>query len=104
MANNIFSDIPPNFPKEIIETLVDSPNVKIERIVSKGDKSPEDFWYEQEKNEFVIVLKGEGRILFENGEEISLTPGEYINIQAMKKHRVTFTKEDEETVWLVVFY
>ncbi|MFA7083656.1 MAG: hypothetical protein WC141_03865 [Arcobacteraceae bacterium] len=32
--------------------------IRIEKIVSNGQKSPDDFWYEQEESEFVLVLKG----------------------------------------------
>ena len=34
---------------------------KIERIVSRGHASPEDFWYDQEENEWVMVVKGTAR-------------------------------------------
>ena len=56
--NNFFSDIPQNLPEELFETIVQSDNVTIERIVSDGHTSPQGFWYDQDQNEFVIVLKG----------------------------------------------
>lgn len=104
MRGNLLAAIPSEIPEEIIQPILSSDTLKIERIISKGQKSPEDFWYEEEQNEFVIVLKGEGSILFEEGEEVTLFPGDYLNIPAMKKHKVSYTKEDEETVWLAVFY
>ncbi len=90
-AKNIFSDIPDNFPDEIIETLVSSENVRVEKIISKGHPSPENFWYDQEENEWVVLLKGNAKLLFEEGKLINLTAGDYINIPAHTKHRVSWT-------------
>ena len=102
--NNLFSDIPKNISEEIFETLIKSEHVKIERIVSKGQKSPENFWYDQDQNEWVIVLKGSASIGFENGNITELQQGDYINIPAHKKHRVEKTDQTTETIWLAVFY
>ena len=56
-------------------------------------------------NEWVIVLKGEAKLLFENNDEpIHLKPGDFVNIPAHRKHRVEWTTPDEPTVWLAVFY
>jgi len=68
-----------------------SENVRIERIVSLGHTSPESGWYNQEENEWVIVLEGSGTILFENGIERVLNKGDYLNIPAHTKHKVTRT-------------
>lgn len=45
-ANNIHSGIPNNIPEELFETLINSKNIKIERIVSKGHKTPKGQWYD----------------------------------------------------------
>ncbi len=63
--NNIFSDIPEDIPDEIFETMISSEKILIERIISRGQVSAEGFWYDQEKNEWVILLKGSARIRFE---------------------------------------
>ncbi len=101
--NNIYDEIPLNLTKEIFETLIEDKNVKIERIVSEGNSSPEDFWYDQEKNEWVIILKGEAVLLFED-KEIHLKTGDYIEIPAHKKHKVKWTKQNEKTIWLAVHF
>jgi cupin 2 domain-containing protein len=102
---NLLQGIPANLPAEIIETLVTSNDVRIERIVSKGHHSPPDFWYDQSENEWVLVVKGEAKLHFEtNNEIIHLTAGMHVNIPAHQKHRVEWTKENEETIWLAVFY
>ncbi len=101
---NLFNSIPDDISEEIFSELAQSKNVRIERIISKGHSTPEAGWYDQEENEWVVVLKGEAIISFENDREVNLTPGEYINIPAHKKHRVTWTKPDTETIWLAVHY
>ena len=77
--------------------------IKVEKIVSNGQTSPENFWYEQEKSEFVLLLEGFAILEFENREE-ELKKGDCLNIQAYEKHRVKFTSLDEPTVWFAVFY
>ncbi len=104
-VKNIFSDIPEQTPKEILETVIKSDQVKIERIISRGQATTEGDWYDQEKSEWVLVLKGNAGLLFEGGKEIIIMKtGDYINIPAHKKHRVEWTDPDEETIWLAVHY
>ena len=102
---NLFSNIPGHIPEEIFESLVDSRTVRIERIISQGQSSRTDFWYDQDTNEWVIVLKGRARLIFE-GESVplELEPGSYLNIPAHARHRVEWTDPDEKTVWLAVYY
>lgn len=102
--NNIFDFIPDRLDVESFDVLASDENVKIERIVSRGHASPESGWYDQEQNEWVIVLKGEAIIAFEDETEVNLKPGDYLNIPAHTKHKVSWTKPDEDTVWLAVHY
>lgn len=90
--------------QELFDDLLKDQNVRIERIVSKGHVSPEDGWYDQEKNEWVIVLEGSGKILFEDGKEVILKKGDYLNIPCRTRHRVTWTDPDNVTVWLAIHY
>ena len=62
---NLFSEISGDMPDEIFEEIVTCEQVKIERIVSKGHASPDNFWYDQEKNEWVMVVKGRAVLVFE---------------------------------------
>ena len=102
---NLFQDLQNNLPEELIETVIENNHVRIERIVSTGQTSPSDFWYDQEEAEWVIVLKGEAKILFEGEENpLHLKSGDHINIPAHKKHRVEWTSTEEPTIWLAVFY
>ncbi|MGH8427200.1 MAG: cupin domain-containing protein [Gammaproteobacteria bacterium] len=79
--------------------------VKIERIVSKGQRSEPGFWYDQEQNEWVVLIRGEAELRFEDGNRsVRLTAGMHVNIPAHTRHRVEWTKQDEVTIWLAVFY
>jgi len=102
--NNIFAALPENLTAEVFEKLVDSDNVSIERIVSKGHTSPESDWYDQDNNEWVMMLKGEAKLVFENEPELYLKAGAYINIPAHTRHRVSWTAPNQETIWLAVHY
>ena len=101
---NIYKQIPENLGEEVFEVLEQSRAVKIERIISKGHKSPDTGWYDQEQNEWVLVLKGNASICFENETVIELNVGDYINIPAHRKHRVISTSAITETVWLAIHY
>jgi cupin 2 domain-containing protein len=100
---NVFENIPPNLPDELFATLLDADGVRVERIVSHGHASPDGFWYDQDRHEWVMVLKGAARLRFED-EAIELRPGDCVNIPAHRKHRVEWTTPDEPTVWLAVHY
>lgn len=100
-AQNIFCDIPEKIEQELFERLVTGHSVTIERIVSKGQESP---WFDQDRNEWVMVLKGNAILLFENQTSIQLSVGDFINIPAHSKHKVAWTPPDIETIWLAVHY
>ena len=88
-----------------MEDLVDDGSVRIERIVSKGHASPEGFWYDQEDDEWVLLLEGSAGLLFEDEEEVVvLRRGDHLRIPAHRRHRVSWTAPGEETVWLAVYY
>jgi cupin 2 domain-containing protein len=104
-VNNLFADLPIDLPKELVEVLAESRHVRIERIVSTGHASPEGFSYDQDEAEWVVVLKGEAKVLFEDDPQpIHMRPGDHLTIPPHKKHRVAGTAANEPTVWLAVFY
>ena len=102
--NNIFKDIPPTQKDEFFENILSKDGVKIERIVSKGHISPKSGWYDQDSDEWVIVLEGEAVLSFEDSDEVRLVTGDYLNIPSHTKHRVSWTTPDRETIWLAVHY
>ena len=102
---NIFNDIPVEIPDEITDTLISSEKIKIERIISKGQRSAENFWYDQEEGEWVILLKGKAKLKFyDQSELVELSPWDYLNIPAHRKHRVEWTSPEESCVWITVYY
>ncbi len=101
---NLFSNIPKNLDEEVLEQLVKSEHISIERIISKGHQSPQAGWYDQDKNEWVLVLSGKAILSFDEGSDITLKKGDYINIPAHKKHKVKWTEPSAETIWLAIFY
>lgn len=101
---NIFDDIPEDLHREVVESLVDNDKVTIERIISKGHTSPDSGWYDQDSNEWVIVLKGAAVLSFADESTVKLMAGDHINISAHEKHRVSWTDPDIETIWLAIHY
>ena len=105
LANNIYENIPNHIQNEFCEIICHAEHVRIERIVSRGHSSEEGFWYDQEQSEWVILLKGHAKLLFEGiVEPINLQVGDYLNIPSHVKHRVDWTDPDQESVWLAVHY
>ncbi|MEH6451691.1 MAG: cupin domain-containing protein [Psychromonas sp.] len=101
---NIFSDIPSQLPNEIFEDILITEKLRIERIVSNGQSSPDTGWYDQDEIEWVMVLSGYGVIEYINGDKVTLKQGDYLHIKAHQKHRVIETSSNEKTVWLAIFY
>jgi cupin 2 domain-containing protein len=101
---NLFDSLPRGLPDEAIDVLLQGEGVRIERIVSHGHSSPAGFWYDQDRAEWVVVLRGSARLRFEGEEPIELRPGDAVSIPARRRHRVEWTMPDEPTVWLAVHY
>ncbi len=103
-VKNFFETTSDKLPEELIEIISHNDSVKIERIISEGHSSPPGFWYDQETNEFVILLEGSAILKFENGQTINLKKGDYLTIPAHVKHRVEYTPSDRKTFWLAVHF
>ena len=104
MLDNIFSKIPTNLKDEVFEEIIKSNFIKIERIISKGHSTPKSQWYNQDRDEWVILLQGKARLEFENNHYEELEKGDYINIPKNKLHRVSWTVPNQETIWLAIHY
>ena len=68
---NIFEQIIVDKNEEKFFEIFKNETIKIEKIVSNGQISPENFWYEQEKSEFVLLLEGFAILEFENSGEVT---------------------------------
>jgi len=103
---NLFAGLPtlPAATEELV-TLLEKPGLRIERIVSTGQVSPEGFWYDQLQDEWVVLLSGAAGLRFENETEIrKLKPGDWLHIPAHTKHRVEWTDANAPSVWLAVHF
>jgi cupin 2 domain-containing protein len=104
-ARNLFDGIPERLPHELTEILAAGNAVRIERIVSQGHASPDGFWYDQDEDEWVLLLSGSAGLRFEGEDrELRLKPGDHLHIPAHRRHRVAWTAEGIDTVWLAVFF
>ena len=103
-TGNIYNLIPDDLSDEVFEILVQNTSVTIERIISRGHSSPETGWYDENRNEWVMLLKGEARLSFADGPSVNLKAGDFLDIPAHKKHRVDWTDPDTETIWLAIHY
>ena len=99
---NIF-DLPLKLPsEECFEPLVSSEQVLIERIISTGQTTPVGEWYNQERDEWVILLQGNATLNYTDGSSIQLKAGDYVFIPAHQKHRVGYTSSEPPCIWLAV--
>lgn len=103
-SGNLFADIPKEpLEEEQFGILHRQTDLKIERIVSTGQRTPGDEWYDQEENEWVVLLSGAARLFIEGeAQDRSLQPGDWLLLPAHCRHRVTWTQQQPATVWLAV--
>ena len=100
---NLFK-LPENIEdKEITERLASGKEVVVERIVSTGQASPEDFWYDQEQDEWAAVLQGKAKLAWQDGRELIMEPGDWVILPAHERHRVEWTSSSPACIWLTVF-
>ncbi len=94
---NIYDYVQPKEGDELLSKLLSSEKVTINRIVS--NQLENGGWYEQEEDEWLILLEGEA-ILEMDSEEITLKKGDTLFIEAMILHRVK--KTSTNALWLTV--
>ncbi|MGC1378719.1 MAG: cupin domain-containing protein [Anaerolineales bacterium] len=102
-SGNLFTALAPA-AAERCEVLASAPGTRVERIVSWGQASPPDFWYDQDEDEWVALLSGRARLILRDPDAtVELAPGDWLRIAAHRRHRVDWTPADVATVWLAVF-
>ena len=105
LNGTILAGLPDASSGEVFETLLERGGVRIERIVSHGQASPEGEWYDQERDEWVLVLSGRAGLLIEGEAEPRLLgPGDHLDLPARCRHRVAWTDPEVPTVWLAVHW
>ena len=97
---NLFTENTNDINREMFDTLLQTPSVHIEKITSHAQTS--DRWYQQDRDEWVVLIEGEGELLFEDGKKVRLTKGEHIHIKKMKKHKVIYTSSP--AIWLAIHF
>ena len=102
-GGDLFADLPDATSEEQFESLLKRPGVRILRIVSNGQATPDGEWYDQPGDEWVVVLRGSAGVLIE-GEDAprELAPGGYLFLPAHCRHRVNWTQDSPPTVWLAI--
>ncbi|QMU57043.1 MAG: cupin domain-containing protein [Boseongicola sp.] len=103
-AQNLFAALPVDLAEEEFTDLLWRPGVRIERIVSRGQVTPEGEWYDQDQGEWVMVVQGAARLLIDGEKaERVLGSGDHLYLAPHVRHRVTWTDPDQTTIWLAVF-
>ncbi len=100
---NLLADLPCARDGEQCENLVASGAVRIERIVSAGQATPDGEFYDQEWDEWVAVLQGSATLEID-GEagELQMVGGDWVFLPAGCRHRVTATSANPACLWLAV--
>lgn len=102
MPENLFV-LPAKLPSdEVTETLLQRDGIRVERILSTGQASPINFWFDQAEDEWVAVLQGEAALQWEDGGLTEMRSGDWLLIPARKKHRVERTSIDPPCIWLAI--
>ena len=105
-AGNLFADLPgATVDEEEVMTLLDAAGMQLLRIVTPGQATPDGGWYDQNEDEWVVLLQGRAGLIIE-GETVArqLEPGDWVLLPAHFRHRVQWTDPNGPTVWLALHY
>ena len=102
--NLLSSDCPAN-GEERTDVLSEGKGWRLERIHSCLASSPEGFWYDQNENEWILLLRGSAQLQFEDEEHPrDLCVGDTLLIAPHRRHRVVTTDPNPGTLWLTLFW
>lgn len=105
VINNLYGNIPAILDEEYFEVLLEDEKFFLERIVSEGQSTPEGTWLCENSEEWVILLQGSAKLIFQPGNPaVTMIPGDYCIIPSEMKHRVEWTDPDIKTVWLALHW
>lgn len=99
---NLFAPRPEQRNAEQFDPLLKGDRMRLERIVSTGQVTPADQWYDQDTDEWVALLQGEAELIFADGLPVRLIAGDHLFIPAHRRHRVTYTSSEPPCVWLAL--
>lgn len=102
-GGNLFADIPTTLRSERFDPLLQLKGCRLERIVSIGHATPSGEWYDQDWDEWVVLLQGQAGLRFADEEcERTLDAGDYFWIPAHRRHRVEWTSRQPPAIWLAL--
>jgi cupin 2 domain-containing protein len=101
---NLLENLPAGADAEIFTEVISRKGVRIERIVSFGQSTPQDGPYRQEHDEWVLLLAGAAGLRIDGEGERGLRPGDHAFIAAHRAHWVTWTAKDAPTIWLAIHF
>lgn len=103
-TGNLFVGLPPAAsPAEQFDILWPGAHVRVERIVSWGHATALGERFDQENDEWVVLLSGAARLQIEGqSEPLNLRSGDWAFLPARLRHRVEWTDLAGPTVWLAV--
>lgn len=102
MPNNLFQLPHPLPTTEQFEPLYKGKHLLIERIISTGQTTPEEQWYDQEQDEWVLLLQGEAQLMYQDHSTVHLLAGDWLFIPAHQPHRVSYTSSEPPCIWLAI--
>jgi len=103
VAKNLFEEASGwSAAEEYVEKLVQGPGIVVQRILSRGHRSPDGSWYDQKEDEWVALLQGRATIEWDDGSNTALTAGDWLLIRAHQRHRVASTSVEPACVWLAL--
>jgi cupin 2 domain-containing protein len=100
-SGNLFPEPSNSSSAEAVEILWSGQRFFVERIVSQGHATPPGQWYDQDTDEWAVLLGGAARRRVEGRQELlEVRPGDYVLLPAHRRHRVDWTDPDRDSVWL----
>jgi cupin 2 domain-containing protein len=103
LAGNLFDSVPASLPDELSEDLLSGGEFQLRRIVSLGHATPAGEWYDQEDDEWVVLLCGSAGLRIERDPDVRvLQPNDWLLLPAHVRHRVEWTDDTRPTVWLAL--
>ncbi|MEI7595117.1 MAG: cupin domain-containing protein [Bacteroidota bacterium] len=87
---------------EEFDCILKNENIVIERIISPNSDNPNAGWYNQEWDEWVMLVQGNAKLEYDDKSTIDLSIGDTLLIKKNTKHRVIYTFSESITIWLAI--
>ena len=100
VVRNLFAQTASPNGEEIIRPLLDGKSFRLESIHSYGQPTPKGSWYDQDTEEWVLLVQGSAVLEFEGEGMLELKSGDYLVIPLHSRHRVDFASPD--AIWIAL--